>query len=179
MAQTCKVCSSSVQARIDSALLAGETVASVQRAHPSFSDSAVRRHYNNHVRARIVAKVAQVPGLDVGDLVLRLVQVANDIQAVRNQAVATRNGSATLRAANSELAVLRELTQTLGVTDADVQTYMTEAMALANAAGEVARQHPDLGRLLAVELRDSSPQLAATFQSLSANTRQLPEQDQI
>ncbi|GAB3291946.1 hypothetical protein [Pseudoclavibacter terrae] len=177
MAMQCKVCTSSLQGRIDAALLAGETVASVQRAHPSFTDSAIRRHYRNHVQATIISKVANLPGLDTADLVLRLVQLANDAMGVRNQAVAQRNGSATLRAANAELGILRELIQTLGIDDTDVHVYMQEAQALAGAAGAVAQEHPEFGALLIAELRETSPELASGFEALSA-ARALPKPEQ-
>lgn len=177
MAISCRVCTSQHQGAIDAALLAGETVASVQRAYPSLTDSSIRRHHKNHVQAKLVAKLGSQPTMNSADLSLRLVSLANDVQAVRNRAVVQNNSSATLRAANSELTILRELINTLGISDTDAVALMAEASALAQAVGQVARDHPDFGRILAAELAPDAPELSATILAISANQPSLNDKE--
>lgn len=177
MASVCRVCTSQHQGAIDAALLAGETVASVQRAFPAFTDSSIRRHHKNHVQAKLVAKLGAGPTMIVADLGLRLVSLANDVQAVRNRAVVQNNSSATLRAANAELSILKELITTLGIGDTDATALMAEASALAQAVGQVARDRPEFGRLLAAELAQAAPELSATILAISVNQRSLNDKE--
>ncbi|WP_146082026.1 hypothetical protein [Pseudoclavibacter sp. Z016] len=157
--------------------MTGETVASVQRAFPAFTDSSIRRHHKNHVQAKLVAKLGTMPTMNSADLSIRLVALADDVQAVRNRAVVQNNSSATLRAANSELTVLRELISTLGISDTDATALMAEASALAQAVGQVARDYPDFGRILAAELASDAPELSSTILAISANRTSLNDKE--
>lgn len=84
MAQQCKVCTSQVREKIDLTLLAGETVASVQRAYPVFTESAIRRHYRNHVTATIVTHLTNSSIPNAADITQRLIKLADDVALVRN-----------------------------------------------------------------------------------------------
>ena len=163
----CKVCSSAKQGEIDSALLTGESVASVQRAFPEFTDSAIRRHFHNHVSKTLATKIANVDSFNTADLVQRLIQIANDAQTVRNNAVARNNGSAVLRAINSEIKVISELTQTLNVDTTDVEEFMKDANSLVAALGEAIRENPTIATTVAKHLRDENPAMADILETIN------------
>ena len=163
----CKVCTSPKQGQIDVALLTGESVASVQRAFPEFTDSAIRRHFHNHVSKTLAMKIANVDSFNTADLVQRLIQIANDAQTVRNNAVARNNGSAVLRAINSEIKVISELTQTLGVDTTDVEEFMKDANSLVAALGEAIRENPTIATTVAKHLRDENPAMADILETIN------------
>lgn len=164
MAMQCKVCSSQFREKIDLTLLAGETIAAVQRAYPEFTDSSLRRHYRNHVTATIVTHLTNSGIPNSADLALRLIKLADDVALVRNRAVATNDGGATLRAAKVESGIISELISTLGVESTDLHQYLEDAHVLARSVFRAAQDKPELAELISHELREAGAiQMAQAF----------------
>lgn len=164
MPNLCKVCTSQLREKIDLTLLAGETVAAVQRAFPEFTDSAIRRHYRNHVTATIVTHLTNSSIPNAADITQRLIKLADDVALVRNRAVAQNDGGATLRAAKVESGILTELIGTLGIDSTDLQTYLEDAQILARSVFKATRNHPELAELISAELYEAGAiQMASAF----------------
>lgn len=125
-------------------------------------ESSVQRHIaNGHTEAalprtrRVSAEVAP------SELLLKLAEVLDDLDAVRQHALARGNAGLLLRSARETAAVVKLMASDLRLDSTELGRDLKTAEDLARAVAVVARREPSLGYAVAVQLRTAGHTEAA------------------
>lgn len=148
------------RAEIEAALNAGEPYRSIS-AKFGVSRSSLSRFVLS--RAPLARVLADEPNLT--EIIPRLLEAADDAQALRRQTRASGNAAARARAIKTEADLLATLADRLGVDDVSLSEFIEQARELIRALRAFALRDPDAARSLIVTLRDY-PALASVKDAL-------------
>jgi len=172
MAGRCTICTHPHRDEVDADLARGVAQRAVAK-RLGVSGSSVQRHAARHLRPEIRQAITRRHDLRVGGLADRLAGLATDAASVRQAAMASGDPGMSLRAVDTERAVLTDLAKLVGLDPDSVRDGLHEAVALADAVSnliqrEVRAGGPTLADDLADELDHlDSPELASAIRDVS------------
>lgn len=142
----CTVCASGDRDAVERDLLTGGTFRGVARRWGLSSD-AVRRHVRAHVEHAMREDILDASGSVGVELSARVLDIAESARDVRLDAES--DGRTAIAAGRAELEALGILADRLGVTKAETEANVRDALDLMLAIRHVARDHPEVLYVLA------------------------------
>lgn len=133
------------RAQIELALLAGAPIAELSRRF-NVPSGALFRWRNRRMLPAVRFDASEPSGIEPLEQLLELTE------QLREQRRAVFGSSLYGRAASSELRALDLLLNRLGISDAETAESLRAGRALGRAVGNIAREHPELGQIIAREL---------------------------
>ncbi len=152
----CRVCTHPDRASIELDIASGTRSArAVGREHGVGRDS-IRRHWERHVAVRAQAAVflGAAPAR-AGDLLTRLVDVADHLAEIRADADEAGDSKTALGADRALVTAIERLRVGMGLGEADVARDYGDLDALAAAVEAQTREYPDLGVIVAEGLEEA------------------------
>lgn len=161
----CSVCTSPDRSEIERSLADAKPYRLIS-AESGLSESAIRRHANDHLGRAVLHPVTGPIAL--ADLADRMSAVLNDTASVREHAARTNNPSLLLKACSVEASVLGNLIYRLGINDTETATLVGQGRDLVRAVREACGEFPELARVIADHLNAAgSDELSRAFQQIA------------
>ncbi len=150
--RNCSICYSVNREEIEGQLAAGVAVFEIVRMF-GVSKSAVYRHLGAHVGPEVREALRAGDSLRVGNVLTRVVDVADAARTARINAAAAGDLTGALKAGDSELRALSVMSDRFGIDDVAVAEIIDDADALVTAVRRTITAMPAAGEVLAKELR--------------------------
>ncbi len=140
----CSICYNGRRAEIEGALMSGLSVQLISRRF-AVSDDSLYRHTSRHLGPEVREALREGNAIRVGDLLRRVMDVADGARAARLDAAAAGNHPAAVRAGDGEMRALSVIFDKFGVDDEGVADLLDQGEALAIAVQRLIKRTPSAG----------------------------------